>query len=161
MSDPSEAVPARPAPAPARRRRPLPPSEWADGNDEHLLDLRLSDLDLDLQGSSLQPLIEQVRQELAERDLRIRPHFWLSDEWFCPDGVPGIAIPFYLAHPRLARLELTQMFEVEGGTRDWCLRILRHETGHAIENAFRIRRRARRPQLFGKTSTPYPDHYVP
>ena len=39
------------------------------------------------------------RGELAGRGLDFRPHFWLSDEWFCPDGVPGIAIPFYLAHP--------------------------------------------------------------
>ena len=46
-----------------------------------------------------------------------RPHYWLSDEWFTPDGVPGVAIPFYLAHPRLAKLELAQMLEVEGGDR--------------------------------------------
>ena len=44
-----------------------------------------------------------------------RPHYWLSDEWFTPDGVPGVAVPFYLAHPRLAKLELAQMLEVEGG----------------------------------------------
>jgi hypothetical protein len=67
--------------------------------------------------------------------LLFHPHFWLSDEWFTPDGVPGIAMPFYLAHPRLARLEQAQMLEVEGETTEWCLRILRHEVGHAIENA--------------------------
>ena len=27
------------------------------------------------------------------------------------------------------------MLEVEGGTPEWCMRILRHETGHAIDNA--------------------------
>jgi len=48
-----------------------------------------------------------------------------------PDGVTGVAVPFYLAHPRLARLERAQMLEVEGGTPAWCLRILRHEVGHA------------------------------
>jgi hypothetical protein len=73
--------------------------------------------------------------------------------------VPGIAIPFYLAHPRLAKLELNQMFEVEGGEVEWCMRILRHEAGHAIENAFALRRRPRRQQLFGRSSVPYPDHY--
>ena len=56
-------------------------------------------------GSFVEPFLRQVRRELRQRGLRFRPHFWLSDEWFCPDGVPGIAIPFYLAHPRLARLE--------------------------------------------------------
>ena len=93
--------------------------------------------------------------------LRFRPHFWLSDEWYCPDGVPGVAIPFYLAHPRLARLELTYMLEVEGGTPEWCMRLLRHETGHAIENAYRLRLRRRRQKLFGKSSERYRDYYVP
>jgi hypothetical protein len=75
--------------------------------------------------------------------------------------VPGIAIPFYLAHPRLSRLEQSQMHEVEGGTRDWCLKILRHEAGHAIENAYLLRRRQHRRELFGRSSEPYPDHYAP
>ena len=75
--------------------------------------------------------------------------------------MPGVAIPFYLAHPRLARLELGQMLEVEGGTREWCLKILRHETGHAIENAYNLRRRPTRQSLFGSTSDPYPEYYSP
>ena len=54
-----------------------------------------------------------------------------------------------------------EMFEVEGGTPDWCLKILRHETGHAIENAYRLRRRRRRQKLFGKSSKAYPEHYTP
>jgi len=40
------------------------------------------------------------------RELRLRPHVWLSTEWFSPDGVPGIALPFYLAHPRLESREI-------------------------------------------------------
>jgi hypothetical protein len=44
---------------------------------------------------------------------------------------------------------------------EWCLRILRHEAGHAIENAYRLRRRARRRALFGSTTKPYPDYYDP
>jgi hypothetical protein len=75
--------------------------------------------------------------------------------------VPGIAIPFYLAHPRLARLEESQVLEVEGGTPDWCMRILRHEAGHAIDNAFRLRRRRRRRALFGRSTQTYPEDYVP
>jgi hypothetical protein len=93
--------------------------------------------------------------------LNFRPHFWLSNEWFSPDGVPGIAIPFYLAHQRLARLELHQMLEIEGGTHDWCMKILRHEAGHAIENAFKLRSRRRRHELFGSTRVPYPEFYAP
>ena len=134
--------------------------EWAVWPDEQLLDLRLCDLNLQIPGSTLEDRIAQLYRELEGRSLRFRPHFWLSDEWFCPDDVPGIAIPFYLAHPRLAKLELNQMLEVEGGDPDSCMRILRHEAGHAIENAFRLRRRRHRQQLFGNTSEPYPDDYV-
>jgi len=96
-------------------RRPLPPSVWEDWDDERLLELRLCDLDLRLEGTELEARTAELERELEQTGLRFRPHYWLSDEWFCPDGVPGIAIPFYLAHPRLARLELHQMLEVEGG----------------------------------------------
>jgi len=169
---PAERAAAAPPPGPAghrpqpqpptgRARRPLPPSVWEGWDDEKLLDLRLCDLGLSIDGSGLEDRLAELFRELEARGLRFRPHYWLSDEWFCPDGVPGMAIPFYLAHPRLARLEQSQMLEVEGGTREWCLRILRHETGHAIENAYRLRRRRRRQQLFGRTTNPYPEYYAP
>jgi len=86
--------------------------------------------------------VRQLYRELNSRGITFRPHVWLSDEWFTPDGVPGIAVPFYLAHPRLRELERSQMLEVEGGTHDWCMRILRHECGHALDNAYRLHRRA-------------------
>ena len=59
------------------------------------------------------------------------------------------------------RLEKSQMLEVEGGTPEWCLQILRHEAGHAFDNAYDLRRRRRRLRLFGRPSTPYPDFYLP
>ena len=121
----------------------------------------MCDLGLRIEGTALEERVKALHADLRARGLRFRPHVWLSDEWFCPDGVAGIAIPFYLAHPRLMRLERTQMLEVEGGTPEWCLQILRHEAGHAIENAFGLRKRPRRIQLFGDTSVPYPEHYVP
>ena len=103
------------------------------------------------------------RSSIANCEARglARPHYYLSDEWFTPDGVPGIAIPFYLAHPRLAKLELAQMLEVEGGDYEGCLRILRHEAGHAIDNAYRLRRRPTRRRLFGNPNTEYPEYYMP
>jgi len=121
----------------------------------------MCDLRVRIEGSVLEDRIAQLHRELAARKLRFRPFFWLSDEWFTPDRVPGIAIPFYLAHPRLMRLERRQMLEVEGGTREWCMRILRHETGHALDNAYQLRRRGRRRQLFGRPSKRYPEHYLP
>lgn len=120
-------------------------------SDDQLLDLPMGRLNLEIKGSFLEGPIAELDGELETRRLRFRPHYWLSNEWFTPEGVPGIAIPFYLAHPRLAELELAQMLDVEEGTPDWCLRILRHEAGHAIENAYRIRRRTRQA-IFGKSS---------
>src|SRR5262252_6986419 len=114
--------------------------EWASWPDEKLLEVRLCDLGLTIAGTDLEQRIGEIGNELEQRGLVFRPHYWLSDEWFTPDNVPGIAIPFYLAHPRLARLELAQMLEVEGGDPEWCLRILRHEVGHAIDNAYQLRR---------------------
>ena len=133
---------------------------WAGLPDEELLAIRMCDLELRIEGTELEQRIAEVNAELEARGLS-RPRYWLSDEWFTPDGVPGVAIPFYLAHPRLAKLELAQMLEVEGGDHESCLRILRHEAGHVIDNAYRIRRRPTRRRLFGTPATPYPEYYTP
>ena len=133
---------------------------WVALPDEQLLDIRLCDLGVTIEGTELEQRITQVASELTARGLVV-PHVWLSDEWFTPDGVAGVAIPYYLAHPRLARLELTQMLEVEGGDTDTCLRILRHEAGHALDNAYQLRRRPARRRLFGRPSVPYPEYYTP
>ncbi|MCA9127165.1 MAG: putative zinc-binding metallopeptidase [Planctomycetales bacterium] len=130
-------------------------------SDEELLDLRMCDLGLSISKTFIEERVEQLYLELAERGISFRPHCWLSDEWFSPDGVPGIAIPFYLAHPRLMRLERKQVLEVEGGTHEWCMKILRHEAGHAIDTAFRLRRRKSYRETFGRVSVPYPNYYRP
>jgi hypothetical protein len=142
---------------PAQPSRPV----WADWSDERLFRLRLCDLGVAIEHSRLEERIAQLYHELEQKGIHFRPHFWLSDDWFTPDDVAGVAIPFYLAHPRLSRLEETQMLEVEGGTPEWCMKILRHEAGHAIDHAFRLDRRRRRQKVFGKLSTPYPETYTP
>lgn len=134
---------------------------WESLTDERLLDVRLCDLGLASLGPQLEACTDQLRTELKAQRVGFRPHAWLSDEWFTPDHVPGIAIPFYLAHPRLRELEQNQMLEVEGGTHDWCMRILRHEAGHALDNAYRLHRRTRYRELFGSFHAPYPDSYKP
>ncbi len=149
--------PASVSPPEPGRQEPV----WAHWADDKLLSLRMAELGVTLDGSAVQERITELYQELADRGLAFRPHFWLSDEWFTPDGVPGVAVPFYLAHPRLKRLELQKMLEVEGGTPSWCMRILRHEAGHAIDNANMLRRRRRRQALFGRSSLPYPEFYAP
>jgi hypothetical protein len=147
--------------AAATDREPLKPADWAGWSDDKLLEVRMRDLGLTIEGTDLEQRIGQLSAELDARGLVFRPHYWLSDEWFTPDGVPGIAIPFYLAHPRLARLELAQMLEVEGGDPESCLRILRHEAGHAIDNAYSLRRRPKRRRIFGNPAIEYPEYYTP
>ncbi|TDQ83252.1 putative zinc-binding metallo-peptidase [Dongia mobilis] len=134
---------------------------WADLPDDQLLKLRLRDLKVTVEGTWLEGCLEHLYQELGQRGLSIRPHAWISDEWFSPDTTPGIAIPFYLAHPRLMRLERKKIIDVEGGTVPECMRILRHEAGHVIQHAYQLHRRRRWQELFGRSSTRYPDFYRP
>jgi hypothetical protein len=138
------------------RRRARP---WARLTDEQLLQLRFCDLKLTIERSPLAPQLRRLYADLARRGIAVRPHVWLSEEWFSPDGVPGFAVPFYLAHPRLERLERRIMHEAEGGDSRLALRILRHEAGHAIDNAYRLRRRKRWREVFGPASLPYPARY--
>lgn len=134
---------------------------WTRWSEEKLLDLRLCDLGVRLEGTWLEERFNKLQQELDARKVRIRPHFWISDEWFSPDGVTGIAVPFYLTHPRLMRLERKQILNVEGGTRTGCLRLLRHEMGHVMDHAYRLNRRRRWQRTFGLSSSRYPDYYKP
>ena len=134
---------------------------WAKYSDEQLLDMRLCDLGVRIEGTELEDRIARLDRELGERGFVFRPHFWLSHGWFTPDGTAGIAMPFYLAHPRLAALEKKQMLEIEGGTENWCMRILRHEVGHALDNVYRLHFRKRYKELFGSWSVKYPEFYDP
>lgn len=136
-------------------------SRWYLLSDEHLLDVRLCDLPLRIDGSVLEQRVGRLYRELEERGIRFKPHVWLSEEWFSPDGVPGLAMPFYLAHRRLMTLERRQMLEVEGATEIECMRILRHEAGHALNNAFRLHFKKRWRELFGSFTSPYPASYKP
>jgi len=135
----------------ARRLATLPDAE--------LLQLRFCDLPIRLERSRVSRAIARLRRELRARGIRLAPHVWLAEEWFSPDGVPGFAVPFYLAHPRLARLERAMTGQVEGGNSNWLMRILRHEAGHAIDNAYRLRRQSRWREVFGPSSLPYPNRY--
>jgi hypothetical protein len=150
---------------PARRLQssssPVQHFLWEKWTNEELFDLRLCDLGVTLEGIWLEDCMERLSAELERRALHFRPHVWLSHDWFSPDGIPGIAIPFYLAHPRLMRLERSLMLEVEGGSRDECMKILRHECGHAIQHAYQLQRRRRWQDLFGKSSQKYPEVYRP
>ncbi|HEU5076036.1 MAG TPA: putative zinc-binding metallopeptidase [Polyangiaceae bacterium] len=134
---------------------------WEDFSDDELLDLRFCELKLSLERGPLAPAVEKLHAELRDKSLVFRPHVWISSEWFSPDGVAGVAVPFFLAHPRLTALERRQMSYVEGGSPGECMRLLRHEAGHAIDTAYGFFRRAGYRELFGRTRSPYNSYYSP
>src|SRR5262249_50712745 len=116
-------------------RCPMPRRKyaWEKLSDEELLKRRLSRLRGALEGTWLEDCVRTLYEELEGRGIRLRPHAWISSEWFSPANVPGIAIPFYLTHPRLMKIEKKMMLDVEGGTWFECMAILRHEAGHAVQ----------------------------
>lgn len=135
---------------------------WATLKDEELLKLRICDLALTIEGSWLETQISQLQADLNRRNLALKPAVYLGDEWFSPEGMTAIAIPFYLAHPRLMALEKKLMLEVEGGTPEWCQKLLRHEAGHCFDHAFQFSKTRRWIKLFGSPEQEYdPENYHP
>ena len=114
---------------------------WEKLSDEQLLNQRLSSLRVTVEGTWLEDCLSTLNDELQARGIRLRPHAWISSEWFSPADVPGIAIPFFCTHPRLMKLEKKMMLDVEGGSWSECMAILRHEAGHAVQHAYQPQRR--------------------
>ena len=143
--------------------------DWTKLSDEELLEKRICDLGLTIQGTELDSRVQELYKELGEKEISFHPPCYLGDEWFTPEDVPAIAIPFYLAHPRLKKLEYKMMLEVEGETEEWCLRLLRHEAGHALNHAYHFYKQSQWQKLFGSPSKeltyvykprPYSRNYV-
>jgi hypothetical protein len=128
---------------------------------DELLQMRLKDLHVSIEGTWLQACMKELNGELKRRGL-VQAHAWISDEWFSPDTTPGIAVPFYLAHPRLARLERKMFKEVEGGTKRQCMQILRHEAGHIVQHAYALHRRRKwQRDCLAARRRPTPSSYRP
>jgi len=134
---------------------PLPPN-W-EGERHALLSQRISDIGLEIRGTLLEKLVNQLYDELAAKGLAFRPPVYLSDQWGCPDGVPIIGVPFYLADARLSRIEEDYSQAVESEAES--MRYLRHEAGHAFNYAYRFYDRADWRKIFGPYSRPYRDRY--
>ena len=136
--------------------------QWQDLEDEALLELPISDLGLSLEQSTLIPLIERFKEEMQSSGLTFRPAIYLGDEWFSPDQVNAISVPFYLAHPRLKRLEKNIIQDVEGGEIPAFMKLIRHEAGHCFDHSYQVSRRKKWRTLFGKPTMEYrPDLYRP
>lgn len=133
--------------------------DWEKLSKDQLLQVRIKDLGLHIVGSALEPLIQRLYQELELKDIDFRPPCYLADEWLCPDKEPIIGVPFFLSHPRLKSIEIEMMFEAEGDSPQSCIKLLRHECGHAINYAYQLYKRTRWRELFGSFSMKYSDIY--
>jgi len=137
-----------------------PAYSWESGVEEGLLAMRMCDLGLRLEDSELAGYVKEVYAELDSQGLSFYPPAYLADEWFTPDGDPVIGVPFFLAHPRLKKLEEKMCREVEGGTKESFKRLFRHECGHAFNYAYLFHAQKRWQELFGPFSKEYRDTYL-
>lgn len=122
----------------------------------------ISKLGLTVKGTVLEPVLAEFARELEQTGLaRVRPVFYLSTEWGVPFGTVAIAIPFYLAHPELTRLQAERVGHVEGlGPAD-ILRYLRHEMGHVVNYGYQLYDRPDWVEHFGSMDQPYDEEYHP
>ena len=126
---------------------------------QEILAKPIKELGLKLEGSPIERLVQRVYRELERKGLsRFRPLCYLTDEWGCPSGEPVIGIPFYLANPKLARLE-KEMNDLEDERE--ILMYLRHEAGHAFNYAYELFKTSEWRDLFGPFRRPYRDDYRP
>jgi hypothetical protein len=138
---------------------PLTAPELSGMSDDEILRLRICDLKLKIPGTELESRIATFYNELTDKGISVKPLCYLGEEWFCPEGSASIAIPFYLAHPRLKKLEEKMMMEVEGGTEEWCMRLLRHEMGHVLNHAYLLEKDKQWQKVFGPTSHEYSESF--
>lgn len=121
----------------------------------------LANLDASLSYGPFATLYERLLLELKAKGLNFIPTIWVATEWSCPVGSRGFGIPFYILNPKLSSIERATMGSCEANAKSMIMKLLRHECGHAIDNAFRLRGNPERVKLFGKASDPYPTSYFP
>jgi hypothetical protein len=133
--------------------------ERAPADVQEILSKPIQQLGLKLEGSPLERFVEQLYKELGAKGLnKFRPRCYLTDEWGCPSMEPVIGIPFYLADPKLQRLE-AEMNDVEDARQ--VMMYMRHEAGHAFNYAYALYRTKEWRSLFGPFRRPYRDSYKP
>lgn len=105
--------------------------------------------------------ILRLKQRLRAYNISWRPHIWFADEWFSPNGIGGFALPLSLGHKKLITLEKKYLGHLEGTSSKEFFKLACHETGHALDNAYKLRLSKGRQKIFGKTSQHYPKSYIP
>ncbi|MBI4863470.1 MAG: hypothetical protein HY815_24875 [Candidatus Riflebacteria bacterium] len=148
----------RPAPGPVPEDPARPPGELEIA--PAILSRRICDFDLRIEGGPLERPVHRFLKELDERRIvKLKPVFYLSDDWGVPDGTVAIGIPFYLADRRLLDVQRARGGMIEGVDEEDILRYLRHELGHVVNYAYRLHERDDWIGRFGPMSRPYVDEY--
>ena len=136
--------------------------ELSSLSDTDLLKLRFKNILFSISDSEIETYINRLNEELAAKGLVFRPQIFLGDEWFSPEGMNAISVPFYLANSRLKNLEKSLMLEVEGGEPEYFMMLLRHEAGHCFDHCYRFSKRKKWSEVFGSPSLEYmPETYRP
>jgi len=124
-----------------------------------VLGKKVSELGLRVEGSPVEGYVRQLYLELERRGFkRFRPVCYLTDEWCCPDQQPVLGIPFYLADPKLRKLEkAVDALETDRQV----MMYMRHEAGHVFNYAYRLYTTPEWRRLFGPFFRAYRDEYRP
>ena len=127
-----------------------------------LLGTAIRDLRLTIEGTAIEPVLHEFRAELERAGIRrLKPHFYLSDEWGVPFETIAIGIPFYLGRADLLAMHADRVGFVEGVGRVDLLRYLRHEMGHVVNYAYRLYEQEDWVRHFGAITQPYLEEYHP
>lgn len=132
---------------------------------EELFKTPLHELGLQITDSPFEPLIKKMYDELGQAGIQFRPAAYLSTDWGCPDDVPIIGIPFYLANETLWKIDKEKWGLGEkvntAADQEEILQILRHEAGHAFNYAYRLHDLSGWKEVFGIYEKAYEDNFAP
>jgi hypothetical protein len=112
-----------------------------------VLDTPVKDLRLTLKKSRFHPLIQEVRRELVDAGISLKPTFYLSTEYGCLERSTTIGLLW------TDGFDFSYRIAKKAGIRTRkppiILRTLRHEVGHAFCYAHKLYKTERFRQLFG------------
>jgi len=137
----------------ARQARP-----WVRLSDEQLLTSAFAILKLSIRRSPLARTCGALYADLERRGVGVRPHVWLSEEWFAARRCAGIRCRSNLAH---------RVWSGSSGA-SWEMRGRQHTAAAAYpasrgrtraRQRLRLRRRKSWRAVFGPASAPYPARY--
>lgn len=120
---------------------------------QKFLTTRICDLSLDPH-ESMADYFKRLKKELKAHRILLWPDFYFGNEWGCVNKRISISIPFYYGMPELKELE------GDIPTKEGIIKTLRHETGHAINYAYKLYQRKDWKEVFGDFNKKYRDGYL-